>query len=53
MSKTMEVSNETPVEVSRVAARLLPFHAEEPDVWFVSAPTGYYSYVLGLPKQAY
>jgi hypothetical protein len=37
MSKAMEVSNETPAEVSRVAVWLAPFYAEEPHVWFVSA----------------
>jgi hypothetical protein len=37
MLKAMEVSDETPAEVSRVAMRLPPFYTVEPDVWSVSA----------------
>jgi hypothetical protein len=37
MAKAMEASSQTPADVSRVAVRLPPFHAEEADVWFVSA----------------
>jgi hypothetical protein len=36
MSKAMEVLNETPAEISRVAVRL-PSYAEGPDAWFVLA----------------
>jgi hypothetical protein len=35
--KTVDVTKETPVEVPRVAVRLLQFYAEEPEVWFESA----------------
>jgi hypothetical protein len=32
----MDVTKETPAKFSRVALRLPPFYAEEPDMWFAS-----------------
>jgi hypothetical protein len=36
-SKALDVTKETPEEVSRVVVQLPPFYAEEPDVFFVPA----------------
>jgi hypothetical protein len=36
IEEAMDAIKEAPAEVSRVAVRLSPFYAEEPEVWFAS-----------------